>query len=60
MRLSRAVVVLRLALAKGYKDCARLRQDTELKALQGREDFQRGINDLDPERTRPESGKSPE
>ncbi len=43
---SRAVELLRRAFAKGFGDLAHMKQDSDLKPLQGRGDFTKLINDL--------------
>jgi serine/threonine-protein kinase len=43
----RAMEVLRQALAKGYKDGAQLKKDTDLDPLRGRDDFQKLLAELE-------------
>jgi tetratricopeptide (TPR) repeat protein len=43
-----AVLLLRQAIAKGYKDLAHINTDSDLEVLRSREDFQQVIKDLDP------------
>jgi hypothetical protein len=38
--------VLREAAAKGYKDAAHMKQDTDLAPLRGRDDFKRLLAEL--------------
>jgi hypothetical protein len=43
----RAMAVLRDAVARGWKEAARLKSDTDLDALRQREDFQQLLNELE-------------
>ena len=45
--LNEAVELLRRAVAKGYKNVEKLKQDASLDCLRGRDDFQRLIAELD-------------
>jgi eukaryotic-like serine/threonine-protein kinase len=44
---ARAVAVLREAVAKGYKDVAHLKKDTDLDPLRGRDDFKKLLAELE-------------
>jgi hypothetical protein len=44
---ARAVALLRQAIAKGYKDAAHMKQDTDLDALRQRDDFKKLLADLE-------------
>lgn len=56
---SRAVVQLRQALARGYKDLAHLKKDSALDALRARADFQKLLKELESVTKKQESGKPP-
>jgi hypothetical protein len=43
----RAIALLRQAVAKGYKDAAHMKQDTDLDPLRGREDFKKLMAELE-------------
>jgi hypothetical protein len=45
----RAVVWLKQAVAAGFKNVARLRNDADFAALHGRKDFNKLLGDLQPE-----------
>ncbi len=44
---ARAALLLRQAIAKGYKDIEHLKKDDDLKALREREDFQKLVKELE-------------
>jgi eukaryotic-like serine/threonine-protein kinase len=54
---ARAVLLLRQALAKGFKDREHLNKDADLDPLRTREDFQKLMNELEPETKKPEPRK---
>jgi serine/threonine protein kinase len=49
----RALELLRQAVAKGYKDVGLLKQDSDLKPLRSREDFQKLVAELEATATKP-------
>jgi hypothetical protein len=48
----RAMVILRDAVANGWKDAAHMKEDTDLDGLRQREDFQQLLNELERGRER--------
>ncbi len=52
-----AVLLLRRAIAKGFKDRAHMEADPDLEALRSREDFRRLVEELDGGSSKPEGGK---
>ena len=44
---ARAVVLIRQAVARGYKDIARIKTHTDLESLRSREDFQQLIKEME-------------
>jgi len=55
---ARAVELLRQAVAKGYKDVAQMKKDTDLDALRPRDDFKKLVADLEAA-TKPKDKKGP-
>jgi tetratricopeptide (TPR) repeat protein len=55
---ARAVELLRQAIAKGYKDVAHMKKDTDLDALRPRDDFKKLVADLEAA-TQPKDKKEP-
>jgi tetratricopeptide (TPR) repeat protein/tRNA A-37 threonylcarbamoyl transferase component Bud32 len=55
---ARAVELLRQAVARGYKDAAHMKKDTDLDALRPRDDFQKLLADLEAA-TKPKDKKEP-
>jgi hypothetical protein len=45
--VARAMELLRLAVAKGFKNAAHMKKDTDLDALRQREDFQKLLAELE-------------
>jgi hypothetical protein len=46
-RALRAIALLRQAVARGYKDAAHMKRDTDLDALRGRDDFKQLLAEME-------------